>query len=108
MVVSSTAAQGVVSPDTRIRFSQRGSRVLGRYAGGRVVRGCLVGELSGRRLTFRYLQREASEGIHGGESECEVDRGRLGRVRIIEHFRWSTRIGSGTNVFEEVPPHDHS
>jgi hypothetical protein len=108
MMVSSTAAQGVVGPETRIRFSQRGSRVLGRYAGGRVVRGCLVGQFSGRRLTFRYLQREASEGIHGGESECEVYRGPLGRVRIMEHFRWTTRVGSGTNVFEEASPHSRS
>jgi hypothetical protein len=104
MIVSSTAAEGVVGPETRIRFTQRGSRILGRYSGGRVVRGYLVGEFTGEQLTFRYLQREVSAGIHGGESHCEVRRGPLGRIRIVEHFRWASREGSGTNVFEEAAP----
>jgi len=102
MFVSSTAEQGVVSSETRIRFAQRGPRVLGRYSGGSVARGCLIGRLTGSELVFRYAQREASGEIHGGRSVCEVDRLADGRIRIVEHFQWSTRAGSGTNVFEEI------
>jgi hypothetical protein len=25
-----------------------------------------------------------------------------GRIRIFEHFSWTSRAGSGTNVFEEI------
>jgi hypothetical protein len=101
LFVSSTAEQGVVSSDTRLRLRQKGSRVLGRYSGGRVTRGCLVGTLSGRELVFRYLQREDSGELHGGSSACQVLRRSDGRIRIVEHFRWKTRDGAGTNVFDE-------
>lgn len=102
MYVSSTAAQGVVDSDTRLHFIQRGHRVAAGYAGGRVKRGWLVGRFSGSRLVFRYAQSEAGGGVHGGHSVCTVERLSTGRVRIIERFTWSTRPGSGTNVFEEV------
>jgi len=104
MCVSSTAEQGVVGAGTRLRFTQKGSRVIGRYSGGAISRGCLVGTLSGSELVFRYAQVEASGEIHGGRSVCEVERRADRRLRIVEHFAWSTRPGSGTNVFEEIDP----
>ncbi len=102
MFVSSTDDRGVVDADTRLVFRQRGARVLARYAGGRVRRGVLIGEVAGRILTFRYLQVEDSGEIHGGRSTCDVTRTPDGRLRVVEHFRWTTRDGNGTNVFDEV------
>jgi hypothetical protein len=61
-----------------------------------------VGRLSRDRLRFRYLQYERSGELHGGESSCDVEAPRGCPVRIIEHFRWRTRAGEGTNVFEEI------
>jgi len=29
-----------------------------------------------------------------------------GRIRLLEHFQWESREGSGTNTFEEVPGPD--
>lgn len=101
MHVSSTASNGVVGSDTILRFRQLGNRVIATYAGGRVPRGLLVGRLSGHTLVFRYAQRELDGAIHGGASECDVQ-WLGGRVRIVERFRWSTRAGSGVNVFDEV------
>ena len=103
MFVSSTAAVGVVSDETRLQFSQRGERVFARYAGGSVTRGWLAGRWRDGRLSFRYAQRETDHGIHGGQSVCDVERLPDGRVRIIEHFAWSTRPGVGANVFDEFP-----
>jgi hypothetical protein len=100
MRVSATAKGGVIDSATRLRFVQRGARVLGRYGGGSVLRGYLVGTIEGARLRFRYTQREASGEIHGGASTCDVIRPPGGGLRILEHFRWRTREGSGTNVFE--------
>jgi hypothetical protein len=102
MYVSSTADQGVVGAGTRLRFTQKGARVMGRYSGGAISRGCLVGTLSGSDLVFRYAQVEACGEIHGGRSVCEVERRADHRLRIVEHFAWSTRAGSGINVFEEI------
>ena len=100
--VTSTAEQGVVGSDTRLYLSQKGSGILGRYAGGAVVRGCLVGRVAGSELVFRYAQVEASGAIHAGSSVCELLRRDDGRARILEHFTWRTRPGTGTNVFEEL------
>lgn len=102
MYVSATAARGVVDASTRLHFVQRGSKVLGRYSGGSVERGYLVGRLDGSGLAFRYAQRESSGEIHAGSSVCELLRKSDGRVRVVEHFEWRTRKGSGTNVFDEV------
>jgi hypothetical protein len=102
MYVSATSERGVVSAETQIDFMQKGSRVLGRYDGGAVDRGYLVGHLSGAELVFRYVQREVSGEMHAGRSTCEVMLRGDGRLRIVEHFQWSTREGSGTNVFDEL------
>ena len=101
-LVRATASVGVVSAQTRLQLIQRGSRVFGRYAGGSIVRGCLVGRVSGQALTFRYTQREPEGGIHGGRSSCDLEVLDDGRLRIHEHFTWKTREGAGTNVFEQV------
>lgn len=101
MFVSSTADNGVVSSETRLHFTQRGARVAARYAGGRVARGWLVGQWAGDTLHFRYAQREDGA-IHAGESACHVQELPDGRLRLIEHFTWSTRHGSGVNVFDEA------
>ena len=102
MFVSSTADNGVVGARTRIAFRQHGPRIIGRYAGGRIRRGVLVGAVSGTNLSFRYLQVEASGEIHGGRSTGEIARTPDGRLRILERFSWTTRDGSGTNVFDEL------
>jgi hypothetical protein len=104
MFVSTTAAAGVVSGETRLHFTQRGRRVAAWYAGGRVLRGWLVGSWDGDVLRFRYAQREEASCIHGGQSVCVVEELPDGRLRLIEHFSWSTRSGSGVNVFDELPP----
>jgi len=101
MFVSSTAENGVVGSDTQINFTQKGTVVFGRYAGGSVRRGCLAGRLHGATLRLRYAQVEASGEIHGGRSVCAVVRQPEGRLRVVEHFTWRTRAGSGTNIFDE-------
>jgi len=102
MRVRSTADCGVVGAGTELVFRQKGARVLGRYGGGRVRRGVLVGRVRGASLSFRYLQVESSGEIHGGRSRCAIERLPGGRFRIRERFVWTTRSGRGTNVFEEV------
>jgi hypothetical protein len=100
--VCTTASVGVVSAQTRLHLTQRGSRIFGRYEGGSILRGYLVGQVSGHALTFRYTQRERAGGIHGGRSSCVLEVLSDGRLRIHEHFTWKTREGAGTNIFEQA------
>ena len=102
MTVSSTADIGVVGAGTLLHFTQKGDRVLARYSGGSIRRGYLVGEVADDSLRFRYTQLEASGEIHGGSSICDVVTLADGRTRIVEHFTWRTREGSGDNVFDQV------
>ena len=100
--VAETAAAGVVSAATRLELVQRGSRLLGRYAGGPIERGRLVGDVAGGVVRFRYAQREAGGEIHGGRSVCDLTRLEDGRLCLTEHFTWETRAGSGVNAFVEL------
>ena len=100
--VSTTAIAGVVSSDTRLAFLQRGSRILGRYHGGTIRRGYLVGSVEGNTMRFRYSQRETSGGTHGGRSVCVLEFLSDGRLRIREHFTWKTREGAGVNIFDQI------
>ena len=102
MYVSSTADIGVVGAGTLLHFTQKGDRVMARYSGGSIRRGCLVGEISGEALNFRYTQLEESGEIHGGSSVCDLVALPDGRTRIVEHFTWRTREGSGDNVFDQL------
>jgi len=103
MHVTTTAAEGVVNADTIFTFSQDGPVVTARYAGGKVLAGSLVGVMSAGRLEFQYAQMDLDHRLDGGRSTCEVSRGADGRLRLLEHFEWASREGSGTNVFEELP-----
>lgn len=100
--VASTAEAGVVGSGTRLDFVQRGTRVVGRYGGGAILRGYLVGTLLENRLWFRYAQTEADGHVHGGSSACDLERLPDGRIRIHEHFVWQTHPGRGTNIFDQL------
>ena len=100
--VVATASVGVVGAGTQLHMVQKGSRVFGRYQGGSIARGCLVGRVMRDTLCCRYSQREREGGIQGGRSTCVLEALPDGRIRIHEHFAWATREGAGTNVFEQV------
>jgi hypothetical protein len=99
--VAATASRGVVSAATRLHLVEVGTRVLGRYAGGTIARGCLVGARRGATLSFRFVQHEADGHIHAGRSVCDLMAREDGHIVISEHFTWETRDGTGTNTFEE-------
>jgi hypothetical protein len=97
-----TDQAGQVDFRTLFLFSQRGSTVSARYAGGAVELGYLVGRVTADRLTFRYCQVDDRGEVHGGHSNCEVGRLPDGRIWLREHFRWESREGGGTNMLEQV------
>jgi hypothetical protein len=80
MQTVATALAGEVDGNTVFLFGQRGNTVWARYAGGALELGYLVGSVTSGRLTLLPD----------------------GRVRMLEHFHWESREGSGTNVLEEV------
>ena len=102
MHVVSTAEKGEVNADTLFNFTQNGLIISASYAGGKVQLGYLVGTLSDEELNFRYAQVDNSGRLDSGHSTCEVGQTVGGKIQLIEHFKWDSREGSGTNVYEEV------
>jgi hypothetical protein len=97
-----TAPCGQVDAGTLFSFGQQGATIWAHYSGGSVWIGYLVGTLAAGRLVYRYTQIDRRGEVHGGRSVCDVNRLPDGRLRLLEHFEWDTRDGSGTNVLEEV------
>lgn len=102
MHVVSTAEEGEVNAETLFEFAQGGSVVSARYAGGKVRLGYLVGTMSADGLCFRYAQVDNAGRLDGGYSTCEIGRTAEGRIQLAEHFKWDSREGSGTNIYEEI------
>ena len=84
-----TAGTGQVGSDTLFVFTQSGSTVSARYAGGALELGYLVGSVTSGRLVFRYCQVDRQGEVHGGRSACDITRLPDGRIRC-----WSTPIGT--------------
>lgn len=102
MCVVSMAEGGEVNTETLFEFAQDGSVVSAHYAGGKVRLGYLVGTMSAEGLRFRYAQVDNSGRLDGGYSTCEIEWTAEGRVQLTEHFKWDSREGSGTNIYEEI------
>lgn len=92
----------MVSTSTILTLEENGRFVCGRYSGGTVVHGYLIGIRHAAELHFRYVQGDLSGSIDAGASRAQVEEDPQGRVRIVEHYEWATREGSGTNIFEEI------
>jgi hypothetical protein len=104
MTTAASAESGAVSPATEFRFEQFGNVVSARYQGGVIIDGYLIGLLEGASLHFRYVQTDSEGRLDAGVSDGSLERLADGRLRLIEHFQWLTRQGSGTNIFEQVLP----
>lgn len=102
MRVVNTADCGEVNTETLFEFTQENSIVSARYSGGKIQLGYLVGKIVKNEVKFRYAQIDLEGRIDGGSSTGELSRTRDGRIRLLEHFTWDSRKGSGTNVFEEI------
>ncbi len=103
MHVISTAEGGEVNTKTLFDFTQDGSVVAARYGGGKIRLGYLVGMMNpAGSLEFRYTQVDNDGRLDGGYSSCEISMMADGRIRLFKHFKWESREGTGTNVFEEI------
>lgn len=102
MHVVSTAEKGEVNTETLFEFTQEDFVVSARYVGGKVRLGYLVGIISENELQFRYAQVDNSGRLDSGYSICDICQKPDGRIQLTEHFKWNSREGSGTNIYEEI------
>lgn len=100
MTVVETAPNGVVNRDTLFFFNQHDDHLFANYAGGKILKGFLVGKVKGSTLKFAYCQVQSDGTLDHGESIAELVI-HEGKIRLVEHFEWGSRPGErGTNIFE--------
>jgi hypothetical protein len=103
MTVIQTAENGVVNKDTIFVFQQSGHIVNAEYAGGKIQKGFLVGQIDENVFTFSYCQLQTDGTLDNGLSTCELSADETGKIRLVEHFEWRSRPGeSGVNIFQEI------
>jgi hypothetical protein len=96
-------AGGQVDPATEFRFRQAGDMVWGRYSGGAIRLGFVVGTCDGTTLRLRYSQLDTAGETASGHTTDRVEELADGRVRLHETRQWDSRGGSGSSVLEEQP-----
>ncbi len=102
MNVIETSENGVVDQHTIFSFNQEEDLVYATYSGGKIAKGYLVGNLRGDQLDFTFCQIQVDGILDNGKSSAILTT-HNGKVRLIEHFEWASRIGQkGVNVFEEL------
>ncbi len=95
---------GEVTPDVRFHYHQEGNILTCSYAGGRIVRGHLLGIVSPEgRIDMRYHQindrGELMTGTCISTPEILAD----GRIRLHEQWQWTSGDHSaGESIIEEM------
>ena len=98
-----TSEAGSLSADTLFLFEQSGAIVRGRYEGGPIVAGTLVGELTGGFLEFTFSQIERGGEMVNGKSTCLVSR-KDHLLTLKESFTWyESNRPPGVNLMQEIP-----
>ena len=95
--------QGDVGADTRFDYREEpDGTVHARYGGGSVRLGYLVGIRSGDQLEFRYSHVTMDGQIAAGRCTSRIEVSTDGRLRMHESWEWTSRVGSGTSIVEEI------
>lgn len=84
--VAETSADSEISTQTRFQFRQDGDTVEATYAGGQVVRGCLLGRRDGDRVTCAWTHVCADGRVSSGRSVLRVTVEDEGRLALIEDY----------------------
>jgi GNAT superfamily N-acetyltransferase len=90
-----------VNEETVFTFYQNGGLVMGKYAGGRIREGEIIGCIDGNKFSFQYeqlnVEGERNTGIANDVIEVDYD----GRIRIIDTWQWKTKEGTGHCILKE-------
>ena len=95
---------GLSSNETLFRYSQEEDVITGRYSGGEILEGNVVGKKitdTGIELLFQCLTVDGE--LKCGESIGQISEDDEGRLRLYFDWKWLNGDGSGgTSVYIEV------
>jgi hypothetical protein len=95
------AEAGEASAATVFEYHEEGEIIWGRYEGGPIRLGFLVGMRHGDKLEFRYSQLNDKGETASGRCSTTISVLPDGRVRFDEDWAWESKPGAGTSAVEE-------
>lgn len=94
---------GHVDAGTRFTYhEERDGTIWGRYEGGHVRLGFLVGTRQGDALTFRYSHVTTDGETASGRCRSTIEALNDGRLRMREAWYWESHEGAGESTVEEL------
>jgi hypothetical protein len=94
---------GDVGDDTRFAYREEPDGVIhAKYQGGSVRLGYLVGKRTGDELDFRYTHVTSDGRTASGRCHSRIEVLNDGRLRMHEAWEWTSQVGTGTSVVEEI------
>jgi len=100
----SNSSNGETSAATIFYYEQTGTILTGKYSGGRIVTGQLLGLVSDDgRLDFRYHQLNTDGQLMTGICQSVPELLPDGKIRLHETWRWTCGDeSSGTSTVDEI------
>ena len=100
----SNTANGETTNDTIFHYLQQDNIVMADYAGGKIVKGQLIGIADEEgKLHFRYQQVNVSGEFMTGKGRSTPEILPSGKIKLHEEWQWTSGdLTSGNSVIEEV------
>ncbi|KMQ51700.1 hypothetical protein CHISP_1457 [Chitinispirillum alkaliphilum] len=100
-VVKNEGPEAEVDLHTTFTFYQKDEMVSGKYFGGQIAEGELIGYVDGSSLVYHYEQVNLSGDISSGISRNIIHRSDNGKIRLTDTWEWKSRQGKGHCILEE-------
>jgi hypothetical protein len=100
----SNSQNGETSNDTIFHYLQEDNIVMAEYAGGKIVKGQLIGIADPEgKLNFRYQQVNQSGEFMTGKGISVPEQMPDGKIRLHEQWQWTSGdLSHGNSIIEEV------
>ena len=95
--------QGLANPDTVFRYFQTGEIITGRYRGGHIKEGLIVGKQIGPdKIELLYQCITNANELKCGQSKGIISEDEEGKLLLNFDWNWLNSEGSGQSFYKEV------
>lgn len=99
-----TSENGETSLDTVFEYKQNGDILTSEYQGGQIVKGHLIGLVDkDGNIEMSYHQVNKKGELMTGICFSKPELAPTGKIRLIEHWKWTSGDhSSGQSILEEI------
>ncbi|MDO6817793.1 n-acetylglutamate synthase [Zobellia sp. 1_MG-2023] len=95
---------GETTQETIFKYRQTGNILTSEYAGGKIVKGHLIGLVDENgNIDMRYHQVNTDGALMTGTCLSKPEINKEGKIKLHESWQWTSGDGSrGTSILEEL------